>query len=198
MKAETHFRCTLRSIQNEKDSEWKRLANWVSFQRLQYKKLKKGDKTTLMTEERRQELADLGFVFSVKDDNPRSNWNNMLDELYRYKSTHANSCDVPSDYEGNRRLAAWVRYLRKLYADRQGGDADAALELNDDRIRVCPSGDAIHSRHPFETHLSQITDTRHRQMRTVHVTCGCSIHAFAPPGPAAPASSCGVALWKFL
>ena len=77
----------------------------------------------------------LGFVFSVKDDNPRSNWNNMLDELYRYKSTHANSCDVPSDYEGNRRLAAWVRYVRDLYARKQAGEEDV-VGLSDDHINV--------------------------------------------------------------
>ena len=88
---------------NDKNSEWKRLANWVSFQRLQYKKMKKGDPSSLLTEERRQELADIGFIFSVKDDNPSSNWNSMLDELYRYKSTHG-SCNVPANFELNRRL----------------------------------------------------------------------------------------------
>lgn len=119
---------------NDKKSEWKRLANWVSFQRLQYKKMKKGDPSSLMTEERRQELADIGFVFSVKEENPNSSWNGMLDELYRYKSTHGNSCSVPSDFETNKRLAAWVRYVRDLYARKQAGEE--VLGLSDDRIAV--------------------------------------------------------------
>lgn len=106
----------------------------MSFQRLQYKNAKQGKKT-LLSDERRGKLEEHGFIFVVKEDDPSSTWNIMLDELYRYKSQNKD-CNVPATYHTNRRLAAWVRYLRKLYADRQGGDADAALELNDDRIRV--------------------------------------------------------------
>ena len=105
----------------------------MSFQRLQYKKMKKGDPSSLLTEERRQELADIGFIFSVKEDNPSSNWNSMLDELYRYKSTHG-SCNVPANFELNRRLAAWVRYVRDLYARKQAGED--VLGLSGDRISV--------------------------------------------------------------
>lgn len=106
----------------------------MSFQRLQYKNARQGKKT-LLSDERRGKLEEHGFIFVVKEDDPSSTWNIMLDELYRYKS-QKKDCNVPATYHTNRRLAAWVRYLRKLYADRQGGDADAALELNDDRIRV--------------------------------------------------------------
>jgi len=107
----------------------------VSFQRLQYKKMKRGDSSSLMNEERRQQLADLGFVFSVKEDAPGSNWNSMLDQLYRYKSSHGNSCNVPADFDSNKRLAAWVRYVRDLYARKQAGEEDV-VGLSDDRIGV--------------------------------------------------------------
>ena len=96
--------------------------------------MKKGDPSSLMTEERRQELAGIGFVFSVREDNPSSNWNSMLDELYRYKATYDSSCSVPSNFEINKRLAAWVRYIRDLYARKQAGED--VLGLSDDRISV--------------------------------------------------------------
>ena len=118
-------------LKNEKDSPWKRLANWVSFQRLQYKKLKQGKKS-LLSEERLQELQEIGFVFSVKEDNPASSWNVMLDELYRYKSQFQ-TCNVPARYEANKRLAAWVRYIRDLYAKKQAGED---VILTDERINV--------------------------------------------------------------
>ena len=95
--------------------------------------MKKGDPSCLLTEERRQQLEEIGFVFSVRDDNPATNWNGMLDELYRYKGTHGN-CNVPANFELNRRLAAWVRYVRDLYARKQAGED--VLGLTDDKIQV--------------------------------------------------------------
>jgi len=118
-------------LKNEKDNPWKRLANWVSFQRLQYKKRKQGKKS-LLSDDRLRELEEIGFVFSVKEDNPNSTWNVMLDELYRYKSQF-DTCNVPARYEANKRLAAWVRYIRHLHAKMEAGDQVA---LTKGRIKV--------------------------------------------------------------
>jgi hypothetical protein len=65
-----------------------------------------------LTEERIQDLNDLGFKWSIRVS--RTPWETRLDELVQYKEQHGH-CNVPSTYPKNQPLAYWVFKQRGQY-----------------------------------------------------------------------------------
>lgn len=87
------------------------LGAFVNRQRTEYRKLQLGLQTSL-TEERIQDLNDLGFKWSIRVS--RTPWETRLDELVQYKEQHGH-CNVPSTYPKNQPLAYWVFKQRGQY-----------------------------------------------------------------------------------
>ena len=87
------------------------LGAFVNRQRTEYRKLQLGLQTSL-TEERIQDLNDLGFKWSIRVS--RTPWETRLDELIQYKEQHGH-CNVPSTYPKNQPLAYWVFKQRGQY-----------------------------------------------------------------------------------
>jgi len=85
------------------------LAQWVKRQRYQHKLKMLGRHSTL-TDERQQELEQMGFVW----DSHRAAWDERLEDLKKYRSTFGN-CLVPTNYDENRSLAVWVKCQRRQY-----------------------------------------------------------------------------------
>jgi hypothetical protein len=85
------------------------LAQWVKRQRYQYKLREEGKHSTL-TDERKDSLDHLGFVWSSH----RATWEERLVELKAYAQIYGN-CSVPMDFSENRTLAIWVKCQRRHY-----------------------------------------------------------------------------------
>lgn len=86
------------------------LGDWVTDQRRQYKALKQGQ-TSQLTNERRDKLEHLGFVWQVRN---RPEWETRYHELEQYKHHHGD-CKVPQHYKPNRALGKWVAKQREQY-----------------------------------------------------------------------------------
>jgi hypothetical protein len=84
------------------------LGRWVKRQRYLYKLIKQG-KPCSMTEERRNALEEIGFVWDSQD----ASWGEHVNELLEFKLVHKH-CRVPRNY-GNLPLANWVRRQRRQY-----------------------------------------------------------------------------------
>lgn len=83
------------------------LGRWVDKQRQDYRKLNEGKKS-VMTEDRIQQLEELGFCWSVDE----HVWNIRFKELQEYKELTGN-CLVPHNYSANSQLANWVIQQRQ-------------------------------------------------------------------------------------
>jgi hypothetical protein len=59
-----------------------------------------------MTDERQKSLEDLGFVW----DSRKAIWEGRLNELIIFRNRMGH-CNVPSTFEGNSKLAAWVKVM---------------------------------------------------------------------------------------
>jgi hypothetical protein len=90
-------------------TEYPKLANWVTYQRRQYKGNFKG-KTSHMTLSRIQELESLGFDWGVC----ATAWEDRLSELAEYRTIYGH-CKVPRSYSENAKLAMWVGTQRTHY-----------------------------------------------------------------------------------
>ncbi len=86
------------------------LGAFVNNQRSEYRKLKKGDPSS-MTEEKIRDLQSLGFQWSVRDS--RIPWAARLKELREYKEKYGD-CDVPLEWSENQALASWVEKQRQV------------------------------------------------------------------------------------
>lgn len=86
------------------------LGAFVNNQRSEYRKLKRGE-TSSMTEEKIRDLEALGFKWSVRDS--RTPWNSRLKELKSYKERFGN-LNVPRDWEENAGLSYWVEKQRQV------------------------------------------------------------------------------------
>jgi predicted chitinase len=101
-------------------SENTKLANWVAYQRHQYK-LQHGGKTSQMTFPRIQALESLHFEWTPRYRyGATSTWQDHLSELANYRKIHGH-CNVPRNYSENSKLAKWVAYQRQQYKLQQGG-----------------------------------------------------------------------------
>mmetsp|Transcript_6594 Transcript_6594/g.12541 ORF Transcript_6594/g.12541 Transcript_6594/m.12541 type:complete len:1008 (-) Transcript_6594:383-3406(-) len=87
------------------------LGAFVNNQRSEYRKLKRGDPSS-MTEEKIRDLESLGFQWSVRDS--RIPWAARLKELTEYKEKFGD-CDVPLEWSENQALASWVEKQRQQY-----------------------------------------------------------------------------------
>jgi hypothetical protein len=102
---EDHDDCLVPNNSSSHDS----LAQWVKRQRYQHKLREEGKHSTL-TDERKQALESIGFVWSTHG----ARWGDRFEELQLYLEQHGH-CNVPKDYTLNRELAVWVKYQRRLY-----------------------------------------------------------------------------------
>jgi hypothetical protein len=110
-------------------SEYTKLANWVTYQRRQYKEHLEGKKSK-MTVFRIQELESLGFGWGVC----ATAWEDRLSELTDYSIIHGH-CNVPKNYHENTQLAYWVGTQRREYRLHQEGKKS---HMTTSRIRAPP------------------------------------------------------------
>lgn len=66
----------------------------------------KEDKPSSLSKERVQQLEDLGFAWTVRENNADV-WERRLGELAQYKDEHGD-CLVPQRYPQNPALGTWV------------------------------------------------------------------------------------------
>jgi len=115
-----------------------KLGAWVAKQRHHYKLFQKGQHSQL-TEERIQELNDLGFIWEVgagrgeaKAKTDASKWDNQFRLLQQYKSVKGD-CEVPRSHKvGDVNLGTWVSNQRQQYKLFQKGQPS---QMTDKRIQ---------------------------------------------------------------
>jgi hypothetical protein len=62
-----------------------------------------------LTQERKQKLDEIGFVWSLRAKRIEDHWDEMFKQLLNYKEQHGD-CLVPSRFKGNLKLSKWVSY----------------------------------------------------------------------------------------
>jgi hypothetical protein len=102
------------------------LGDWVMTQRQRSKAIQRGEKqSTPEWESRVEQLEKLEFKWKlVKRDR---SWDEFYTALVQYKKEHGN-CDVPRDYENDRRLGKWVNNQRSLWKAIQIGKTQSKPE----------------------------------------------------------------------
>jgi hypothetical protein len=86
------------------------IAQWVKRQRYQYK-LREDGKHSTLTDERKESLDQLGFIWRSHG----AMWeDHRLAELRAFSDAHGH-CNVPIDYPQNRALGIWVKGQRRQY-----------------------------------------------------------------------------------
>lgn len=83
------------------------LAQWVKRQRYQYT-LREDGKHSTLTDERKEALDDIGFVWSSHT----AVWLERLEELRQFKQQFGH-CNVPKNYPANKALAVWIKSQRR-------------------------------------------------------------------------------------
>jgi hypothetical protein len=137
----------------QRNSEYTKLANWVTYQRRQYKVHLEGKKSK-MTTFRIQELESLGFGWGVCI----TAWEDRLSELAAYSIMQGN-CNVPKNYSENTKLAYWVGTQRREYRLHQEGKKSNMTTF---RIQELESLGFEWNRHgaAWEDHLNDLADYR--------------------------------------
>lgn len=112
------------------------LGIWVGTQRTQYRLYQQAKQageriaySTAMTEERIQQLEQLGFVWALRSGTDMR-WRRHINDLVSFRTHHGHSL-VPSNYKGNPKLAEWASETREAYAMRNNG---AITPLDDDKV----------------------------------------------------------------
>merc|ERR1719162_1747062 len=77
-------------------------------QRTNYKRLVRGEQS-LLSEERKKKLEDIGFVWEVF-----VAWETRYEELVEYKRSHGD-CNRPKSYKANPHLGVWAVNQRTNY-----------------------------------------------------------------------------------
>jgi hypothetical protein len=133
----------------QRNSEYTKLANWVKYQRRQYKVHLEGKKST-MTTFRIQELKSLGFYWGVYT----TALENRLSKLAAYSIIQGN-CKVPRNYSENSKLAEFddtdleglpseLAAKPSLYIDKQAAKSlslDKSAPAGDEQTAKSPSSD---------------------------------------------------------
>jgi hypothetical protein len=97
----------------------RRLGKWVHNQRCLWKAIQRGKtKSKPEYESRFEKLEKHGFKWELV--NRDRSWDEFYTALVQYKKEHGN-CDVPRDYENDRRLGQWVHTQRCLWKAIQRG-----------------------------------------------------------------------------
>jgi hypothetical protein len=140
-----------------KSPEFPRLAVWVRNQRREYKRLERGEKSTL-TADRLQKLRDLDFAWyrSHKD-----SWESRHQELTEYHAIHGQS-NVPENYEDNFPLGQWCMNQRTAYKRYADGKPTA---LTPDRIQLL---EAIDFKWNYREHRWYSMQERLKQFHELH------------------------------
>lgn len=121
LRGDTFWNQQLEALKNYKEEfgdtmvprRWersKRLGEWVTDQRRQYK-FKSVGKLSLLTDDRQKKLDEIGFTWSVRS---RTEWSDRYQELLLFKSREGHCC-VPQHYASNRALGKWVSKQREQY-----------------------------------------------------------------------------------
>jgi hypothetical protein len=133
------------------------LGVWVRNQRREYKRLERGEKSTLTTA-RLQALRDLGFEWyrSHKDA-----WESRYQELSEYYQQHDNS-NVPEDYADNFHLGQWCMNQRTAYKRYAHGEPTA---LTADRIQLL---EEVDFRWSYREHRWHSMQERLKQYHELH------------------------------
>ena len=87
-----------------------KLGEWVTDQRRQFKSKAEG-KPSMLTDERKAQLDELGFIWKVRD---RADWNDRYEQLLEFKKENGH-CVVPQHYPRNRALGKWVAKQREQF-----------------------------------------------------------------------------------
>ncbi len=98
------------TIVPRKFPENKKLGEWVTDQRRQYKH-KAAGRSSLLSDERERKLNEIGFVWSLRN---RTDWNERFQQLVRFKEAEGH-CVVPQMYSLNKALGKWVSKQREQY-----------------------------------------------------------------------------------
>lgn len=106
------------------------LGKWVSRQREFYKFRAEGLRSSL-TDERVNELAEVGFTWKVRDQTDYVPWETRIKELKEYKKKHG-TVVVPKDYEANKKLGRWVDHQLSFYSMKLAGQE---TPLTDERVK---------------------------------------------------------------
>jgi len=110
------------------DGHNRSLYNWITAQRFECRKLKKG-KPSKMTAHRMLKLNELGFNFRLNLGTGYLRWPKRLEKLRKYKETHGHLNIPVSDVE----LGSFVRRARVDYAKFLDGNTDVAM--NEERVK---------------------------------------------------------------
>ena len=101
-----------------------KLGRWVMNVRSHFQLLQKGKKSSLITEERLQQLQDVDFDFAPKNNSHTKyyvdRWVLHLQELYQFKEKNGH-CRVPQRSKVHKKLGSWVLYVRHQYRKLQNG-----------------------------------------------------------------------------
>ena len=102
------------------------LAKWCEFMTIAYKRIQKGIKTKHLSQDRIEQLEDIGFewkTFTLSD----ALFEKRCVELIEFKEDFGH-CDVPSNYIDNPSLGRWCSHKRTSYSIIQGGvNTDTSL-----------------------------------------------------------------------
>jgi Helicase associated domain len=91
-------------------AEYTGLANWVTYQRREYKLQVEGKPGSTMTPERVAAMERIGFVWDAQE----LAWMERLQELKAFKDVRGH-CNVPPSYRENKPLATWVKNQRRFF-----------------------------------------------------------------------------------
>lgn len=89
----------------------KSLGTWVNKQRMEYKLLMDGNKSS-MTQERLEALTNLGFTWAKRKG--QATWDGKFAQLREYKMFHGD-CLIPTKYSKDLALGRWVSTQREQY-----------------------------------------------------------------------------------
>ena len=108
------------------------LGLWVRNQRRSHKRMVEG-KSSSMTDERKQKLADLGFQWELpKRSRREERWNERFEELRRYRETHGH-IDVP---EKSGPLGKWLKNQREQYRLHMASSGNGSGMTDERRLQL--------------------------------------------------------------
>lgn len=110
------------------------LGRWVNGQRVQFRNLQDGKRSTL-TRERMDLLEAIGFEWHVDQLRNRIEWSQKFDALIRYKEIHGN-CLVPRVYKENPGLGIWVNTQRVSYRKVRDGKSTALIRERVEKLEA--------------------------------------------------------------
>jgi hypothetical protein len=113
-----HGNCLL--PRNAKDGT--ALVRWVSRQRYQQQRKKKGKRSTL-TDDRQARLERLGFVW----DSHKASWEERIQELAQFQEQYGHCNANGTNNPSNKQLVRWVKCQRKQYRLFQAGKKSSGM-----------------------------------------------------------------------